>query len=658
MSLRLKLLLLGLATLVLPWAGFRYAREMEGALREGEQGALQAVARTLAASLQGRTDLLYRDASTQEPPQPGRYDLQPVVLVSRPYTDGYGDEWPRDRTSWRYFSRDAQHRFGVLTGVYERMLFVLVDVDDAHVVFDAPGADPLDESAMGDRLWLSYQDQDGHEHQVFLSASGPGSLTGRRIESAEFGEHRAVEEPRITGAWQLRPGGWRAELAIPLSMLGERFGLLVDDRAERGAAPVSYGSSRPDDLHAIGRLIVASPELATYLRQFSEPGLELTAVTPAGRLLARVDALDQASPLTSPPGLLARLYRRFVDRSGGRRVLSASDPVYDAEHQRVIARLELRQSDSRWLRLRDRALTRMLNLNLAVTVAAVLLTFAFSARLAMRLARLKAASESALTRSGLDTRFPETQARDELGDLARAFAQLLARLGDYTGYLRGLAGKLAHEIRTPLTIVRSSLENLESEGLPPGARPYLERAREGTERLNGILASMGAATRVEEAIGSAERKALDLSPLLSSALEGYRGAFPEHHWEGDIAPVSLWILGAGDLIMQLLDKLVENAVDFAPRGGRIRIAARKADGDVLIEVENEGPTLSTAVQARLFESLWQARRPACGDARPHFGLGLYVARLIAEFHHGSVTAGNLPDGSGVRFTVRLPGTLS
>ena len=78
MSLRLKLLALGLATLVLPWAGCRYAREMEAALREGEQTSLQAVAQTIAASLQGRTDLLYReplppsDSGTDVPAQAAR----------------------------------------------------------------------------------------------------------------------------------------------------------------------------------------------------------------------------------------------------------------------------------------------------------------------------------------------------------------------------------------------------------------------------------------------------------------------------------------------------------------------------------------------------------------------------------------------------------
>src|SRR5205085_11370715 len=135
--------------------------------------------------------------------------------------------------------------------------------------------------------------------------------------------------------------------------------------------------------------------------------------------------------------------------------------------------------------------------------------FALAAWLALRLARLRQASESALTRSGLVTSFPETDSRDELGDVARGFSTLLQRLNEYTSYLRTLAGKLAHEIRTPLTIVRSSLDNLESEQVPASARAYLTRARQGSERLSAILIAMGAATRVEEAIGSAERVGLD-----------------------------------------------------------------------------------------------------------------------------------------------------
>src|SRR5579863_10386329 len=102
MTLRLKLLLLGLATLVLPWAGCRYAREMETALREGEQSSLLSVAQTIAASLQGRGDLLYREpaaphitdgsptddaAAASHDSKPSPYDLRPILLPAQPFLE-------------------------------------------------------------------------------------------------------------------------------------------------------------------------------------------------------------------------------------------------------------------------------------------------------------------------------------------------------------------------------------------------------------------------------------------------------------------------------------------------------------------------------------------------------------------------------------------
>src|ERR1700720_4465573 len=151
MSLRLKLLLLGLATLVLPWGGCQYAREMESALREGEENSLQAVSQTIAASLQGRTDLLYRESlplgdaphmPADEAPagraflQSGPYALKPLALTAAPLLDGYSDDWPHDPSAWAYFAKDDRHRFAILSGVYERMLYVLLEVRDEHPVFD------------------------------------------------------------------------------------------------------------------------------------------------------------------------------------------------------------------------------------------------------------------------------------------------------------------------------------------------------------------------------------------------------------------------------------------------------------------------------------------------------------------------------------------
>jgi signal transduction histidine kinase len=310
-----------------------------------------------------------------------------------------------------------------------------------------------------------------------------------------------------------------------------------------------------------------------------------------------------------------------------------------------------------WVTLRDRALTRLLNLTLFATLFAVGAAFWFAGRMTLRISRLGAAAETALGREGSVARvLPEFEARDELGDLSRSFSSLLGRLDEYTGYLRPPAGTLAHEIRTPLTIVRSSLENLESEAAPGGlgenAKIYIARAREGSERLGAILTAMGAATRVEEAIAHSERQRFDLGALVRATVGAYGAAFPQRQFAIDIPSGDVQVTGAPDLIVQMLDKLVDNAVDFSADGDTISVGVRVDEDLASISVVNPGPLLPPETATHLFESLWQSRPET--DKRPHFGLGLYIVRLIAEFHGGTAQAANLPDQSGAVFTVRLP----
>ena len=671
MSLRLKLLLISLLTLMLPWAGCQYAREMELVLREGEKQALTAQAQTIATSLQGRNELLYRHQPEPVTDALTPFDLTPIPLAAPPFIDGYADEWPT-RTSapapydegtadtpapppmWKFFEGNGD-RLEILTGVHERMLFVLLDVHDQHVVFDAPGSAALDPETFGDRIWLGFQDPESAERQVFVSTSAPGQAQVRHIETREYGRQVAVDEPRIAAAWQRTPAGYRVEIRLPLSMIGGRFGVLVDDRDQRGAEPQSYGTLLPEDLSTRGRLIAASPDLGAYLSQFAQPGVRLTVTTPDGRVLAESTTLASAVEVAPDDRILARLYRRFLDEPGDSRVVSATAPIHDRDRRQIIGHLQVTQTANPWLTLRDQALTTLLNFTLITSAIAVLAMFGFAARLAWRLSRLRGASESALTREGLVTTFPETAAPDELGDVARSFSTLLQRLNEYTGYLRTLAGKLAHEIRTPLTIVRSSLENLESEALSPDARVYLERARGGSERLNAILVAMGAATRVEEAIQNAERTRFDLVPVVASAVDAYRVGFPQRQFSAELPEGPVTIEGAPDLIVQMLDKLIDNAVDFSPPGATITVRLRVDADAAVLEVDNPGPPLPRETASRLFESLWQSRSGGDGaDNRPHFGLGLYIVRLIAGFHGGEASAMSLPGDSGARFAVRLP----
>jgi len=332
--------------------------------------------------------------------------------------------------------------------------------------------------------------------------------------------------------------------------------------------------------------------------------------------------------------------------------VAAAAPIKSADGRQIIGVIQLAQTADRWLTLRDQALTRLLNLTLIVTLFAVGAAFWFAGRMTLRITRLGNASETALGREGnLSRVLPESNARDELGDLSRSFSSLLGRLDEYTGYLRTLAGKLAHEIRTPLTIIRSSLENLESEANSDNARIYIARAREGSERLGAILTAMGAATKVEEAIAHSERQRFDVAALVRTAVGAYGSAFPQRRFVCQVPDEAVPITGAPDLIVQMLDKLIDNAVDFSADVATISVDLRVDPDFVALSVSNPGPPLPAETTTKLFESLWQSRSEA--DKRPHFGLGLYIVRLIAEFHGGSASATNLPDDSGAIFTVRL-----
>ena len=313
----------------------------------------------------------------------------------------------------------------------------------------------------------------------------------------------------------------------------------------------------------------------------------------------------------------------------------------------------LEQTSDAILTLTNQALTRLLNLTLIATSLAAVGLLSFATLLSVRLRRLRNAAEAAVSPEGrIEARIPETRSRDELGDLSRSFSTLLERLRQFTQYLQTLAGKLSHELRTPLAVVRTSLDNLDSETLEPAAQTYADRAREGSERLASILQAMSAATRVEQAIHNAEAQALDLGELLQATVSAYRDVYAERRLELDIPAGPLHFVGVPDLLVQMLDKLVDNAVDFSADGGRIDIRLEAQRDGYELSVCNEGPPLPEQMRSQLFDSMVSVREEK-GET-PHLGLGLTIVRLIAEFHRGTISADNLPDGSGVVFRVRLP----
>jgi two-component system sensor histidine kinase ChvG len=140
--------------------------------------------------------------------------------------------------------------------------------------------------------------------------------------------------------------------------------------------------------------------------------------------------------------------------------------------------------------------------------------------------------------------------------------------------------------------------------------------------------------------------------VVRGSVEGYRLAYPASRFELLVPDSRVEVEGSPDLAAQMLDKLAENAAGFSPAGTAVRVALEQRDASALLSVENQGARLPAELRGRLFDAMVSSRAGNAGG--PHLGLGLYVARLIAEFHGGSVEATDLPAGDGVAVRVRLP----
>jgi two-component system sensor histidine kinase ChvG len=677
-SIRVQLLIIALTTLVLPWAGCQYARELETTLRVSQESSLQAAAATIANGLSAQPQRVFRDEDEPQAFNADQGDLYVFPLHNQPLLDGYREDWDL-AVEPKLVPTSGAIGARVQAGVTERYLFIYLEVDDP--TFDPEPSDVHPEQDRFDRVDLVVQGPDLAQASYFFGTSAPGLIEAQSIVKGDDGISHAAVEPRIQAFWLQTSRGYHLEIRIPRSLMGSRLWIEATDGAGGGKA----GFMGADTLRG-GQLFRATPGLDELLATFISPGTRATVIDTNGLKLGsagsmvlnkdeeqraaggswyrdfmagdtshwplQVSAPDHLEGKSVAGALAGRRSAEWLRANPSRAsLLSAAAPIVLGG--RTLGAVVLEQPGDQLLELRDRALTHLFNLTLLATALAVAIAFGVATWISVRIGRLRLAADSAVTNDGrIRLDMPESGRADEIGALSRGFERLLARLNEHTQYLRTLGGKLSHELRTPLTIVRSSLDNLESEGVRPDQRGYVTRAREGVLRLQSILSALGAASRVEESIKQAERVRFDLRELLQSAVEGYRDGFRSARIELDVPPDACFMHGAPDLILQMLDKLVENAVDFCSAPGGITVRLTRANTSYEIAVSNDGPPIPADLLGRLFESLFEHRQGV--DDKPHFGLGLYIVRLVAEFHGGQAVAANRSDDGGATFTVVLP----
>lgn len=666
MKLRSQLLLVSLSVLVLPIAGGLFVRQMEQLMRDGQAQALVASAEAVSRALATRPGAL--------PPSGPALFIQ--SLAAPPRLDGDASDWPGVDVPARAFGGGSDGlALEVSLARYEDRMFL-------HLQVAARDRQPAQAHwPMADR----------RDH-LQLRVDGPQGPLALRLSNVDTGPVGVVElgggpaPLRIDGYWRELENGYALEMALPQGYLPSALGVVAVD-ADRNGLLTRVGTD--GDVRERWPLLAYRPSLERPIGDLLAPGQQALLVDREGWVLARAgdgmlpegeaevpwwrrqlyrwvlsntdEAFDAGEHLAARSGAPeawqalaghpASAWRR--DPGGQRQRLTVAVPLRSPGGGEPLGALVLERENPSVLLLADQALLRLLALSLLAFLGSAGVIFLFAGHLGWRIRRLRDGVDSALDRDGRvrahGSAGLRVAGRDEVAELSRSFAGLIDELAGHSKYLEGLAGKLSHEINTPLAIVRGSLDNLDADALPADVRTYVDRARGGVDRLGGLVRAMSEATRVERAIAQADIETVDVSALVRECAESHRPLLVGRRLEVSVPSPGLQLAVAPELLAQALDKLLDNAAGFCADGGWVRVTLHGEGPGARIAVANSGPLLPEQMPGRLFDSLVSVREARSG--RAHLGLGLYIVRLVAERHHGRVEASNLADGTGVEFSL-------
>lgn len=277
MNIRAQLLLVGLSTLVLPWAGCQYARELEVTLRASQEQALLASAGTIANALSAQPQRVFRGEPDGEAFDPGQGDLYAFPLRRMPLLDGYRSDWgiaAAPRSIPKTDGAAAGSRpLRLMAGVTDRYLYLYAEVDDPHFEPEPSDVRPGDERY--DRVALWIERPDGELDSVFFATGGQGLIAAQRLVRGEGGTQHVHAEPRIQAYWLQTAAGYHLEARVPLELVGPRLRIAAFDG---DAANPSDGVAVADDSLRGHRLFFATPGLDEWLATFVRTGTEATVI--------------------------------------------------------------------------------------------------------------------------------------------------------------------------------------------------------------------------------------------------------------------------------------------------------------------------------------------------------------------------------------------
>ncbi|MFK7913920.1 MAG: ATP-binding protein [Pseudomonadales bacterium] len=691
-----KIMLLGLTLLVIPYFSYRQLIEMERLLIQGQSHAQLLTAEGISTLFNGRDDL-FNDL----PVSSTQYDsLFAHPLQSKLRIDGRDDDWSAQvRNKYLSFGEDetSDGGFRLLIGERNGQLHVFASITDNAMVYRDPDYLRLDQA---DHLRLSYIRADGEDARLTITLPEPGPTTTYQMDADWQFAEGGVPNRQVQGYAVRTERGMDVEFRLPLSLIGSRlyFGLAyvdVDDPNSRTI--VNNTQTLPTaGKESFNLVVLRSTEVLNIIRGLGYSGARILVIDAKQRVRAetgsyRVEAAEPAdrslfermlsrirpflhyvttgeewqANIVTPEdaqqiastaitnalkGEPSTLRRRLSEDA---EIIVASHPIV-TEDDAVIGTVVVEQNIDEILSFQREALEQVIFFSIMSLFAVFIALLAFAGRLAWRIRNLRREASSVIDQYGRiqkDSLTSEMLSGDEIGDLARSVSNMLSKLHQHNNFLENMPRTLRHEINNPLNTLSTSLDNLAAESDEVRDSKYLASAKRGVTRIGAIVQNLADAANLEESLQAEELEIIDIEELLGNYVANCRITHPacSFVFRGTGGPVYSEV--ADYRIEQLLDKIIDNAIDFHRANSPIKVQLDTHRDFLQISVANRGPVLPSDAEKSLFDSMVSHRGP---QNQLHFGLGLYVVRVIAEYHGGHVRAMNLTDGSGVAIMIQLP----
>jgi two-component system sensor histidine kinase ChvG len=298
----------------------------------------------------------------------------------------------------------------------------------------------------------------------------------------------------------------------------------------------------------------------------------------------------------------------------------------------------------------------ILRIALVAAGVTILLSLLLASTIAGPLRRLSAAAEKVQALPTSRAEIPDfTDRADEVGDLSKALGSMTSALYARIEAIERFAADVAHELKNPLTSLRSAVETL------PRAKRAEDRERlhaiiqHDVRRLDRLISDISNASRLDAELARRDTERIDVEQLVETMVSIHKdtasGRGVDVVLDRRHGRHGAWTMGQDSRLAQVFSNLIDNAVSFSPEGGTVHVAIRTSEESIVVTVTDEGPGIRGDI-TRIFQRFY-TDRPEGESFGDHSGLGLAISKQIVEAHKGTIKAENRTDRSGALFTVTL-----